>query len=86
MNSERRWKQIFDVIKSSSKMLTKYEIAEKLNIVYGINIKPDSVRFAISKEWEDENFSIYAEWDGNHYVYGCNDIYYWCNINGYKGV
>ena len=81
-----RWEQIYDILHQSSKMLTKYEIAEALKIFHGIEIKPDGVRSTIYNEWKKENFSIYAEWDGNHYVYGCNDVYYLCNINGHNGV
>ena len=81
-----RWEQIFEIISASSRMLNKYEIADELYRVYGVNVKPNSVVKYISEKWKEGKFSIYAEKEQNHNVYGVDIDYYSSAVNRFWEV
>ncbi len=76
------WKYIFDVLQNANRPLDKHEIASALPMV----ANPEQVRALIKNMWDRGNYSIYAERNGNKYVYQINFRYYTAYKNGLKGV
>ena len=59
------WEDIFDVLWNANRPLDKNEIAGALPAV----VTPERVRAIINSMWRQGNYSIYAERNGNKYVY-----------------